>query len=217
MDPDSSELKQLYPDFEQLSPGQQRILASALELFASKGFASTSTGSIAKCAGVAEGLIFKHFRSKKELFLRLVRPLVLEVMFPIAVQSMQKLLEQEYSRLPDLLETLIRERLAFARCHHRLMRLLTQEAGLHPELVETIRERFNQSLRPFLEKQFRHFCQSGAIRPMPFETFLRLTVSATMGFVLSRVLLFPEADWNDEQEIRDTVSFIVQGLAPLRE
>ncbi len=214
MTPDFSELKSLYPDFEHLPSGQQRILASALDLFASKGFASTSTGSIAKCAGVAEGLIFKHFRSKKELLLRLARPLVLEIFFPMAIQSLQKLLERQYTHLPDLLETLIKERLAFARSHHRLLRLLTQEACLHPELTEAVQERFDQLMRPMLEKQFAYFCRTGAIRPMRFETFLRLVITSTMGLVISRELLFPDANWNDESEIRETVKFLAQGLAP---
>lgn len=212
-EPDSSELKSLYPDYEQLTGGQQRILGAALALFAERGYASTSTGAIAKVAGVAEGLIFKHFRSKKELFLQLIKPLVLEVFFPLTVMRMQKLLQQHYSDLPSLLEAILRERLDFARRHQRLVRVIIQEVGLHAELTETMCTRFGETIQPFLEKQFAHFCQQGAIRPMAFQTFFRLTVTAFMGYVISRVLLFPDAAWDDDDEIRETVRFVVQGLA----
>ena len=40
---------------------QQKILSSALKLFAKQGFDATSTRSIAQDAGVSEGLIFRHF------------------------------------------------------------------------------------------------------------------------------------------------------------
>lgn len=38
-----------------------------MELFANEGFSTTSTSKIAKEAGVSEGLIFRHFESKKGL------------------------------------------------------------------------------------------------------------------------------------------------------
>ncbi|MGY6647560.1 TetR/AcrR family transcriptional regulator [Wenyingzhuangia sp. IMCC45574] len=46
---------------------KEQILSTALALFAEEGFAATSTSKIAKKAGVSEGLIFRHFGSKKKL------------------------------------------------------------------------------------------------------------------------------------------------------
>jgi AcrR family transcriptional regulator len=46
---------------------KDKILKSALELFANEGVNATSTNKIAINAGVSEGLIFKHFKNKKGL------------------------------------------------------------------------------------------------------------------------------------------------------
>jgi AcrR family transcriptional regulator len=46
---------------------QEQILKAALKLFATEGFASTSTSKVAKTAGVSEGLIFRHFGNKEGL------------------------------------------------------------------------------------------------------------------------------------------------------
>ncbi len=46
---------------------KEKILIAALELFANKGYERSSTQSIAKNAGVSEGLIFRHFGSKEGL------------------------------------------------------------------------------------------------------------------------------------------------------
>lgn len=46
---------------------QEKILNAALHLFATMGFASTSTSKVAKQAGVSEGLIFRHFKNKEGL------------------------------------------------------------------------------------------------------------------------------------------------------
>lgn len=46
---------------------QEKILQSALELFAKEGYTATSTSKVAKHAGVSEGLIFRHFCNKEGL------------------------------------------------------------------------------------------------------------------------------------------------------
>jgi AcrR family transcriptional regulator len=46
---------------------QEKILQSALELYAKEGYNATSTSKVAKHAGVSEGLIFRHFRNKEGL------------------------------------------------------------------------------------------------------------------------------------------------------
>jgi AcrR family transcriptional regulator len=46
---------------------QEKILSTALKLFAEEGFAATSTNKVAKMAGVSEGLIFRHFKNKDGL------------------------------------------------------------------------------------------------------------------------------------------------------
>lgn len=46
---------------------QENILAKALSLFATKGYAATSTAKVAREAGVSEGLIFRHFGNKEGL------------------------------------------------------------------------------------------------------------------------------------------------------
>jgi len=47
---------------------RHQLLETALELFAQKGFAATTTKEIAAAAGVTEAIIFRHFPSKQELY-----------------------------------------------------------------------------------------------------------------------------------------------------
>lgn len=54
--------------FEQMrEESRERILSSALELFADKGFSSTSVRSLAARAGVSQGLLYNYFDSKLDL------------------------------------------------------------------------------------------------------------------------------------------------------
>ena len=54
------------------------IQAAALELFATKGFASTSISDIAKAAGISKGLMYNYFESKEELLRAIISEAVVE-------------------------------------------------------------------------------------------------------------------------------------------
>ena len=47
---------------------REKILDTAIQLFAEKGFNGTTTKEIAEAAGVNESLIFRHFSTKRELY-----------------------------------------------------------------------------------------------------------------------------------------------------
>ena len=51
----------------------EQIMFSALKLFAHRGLVGTKSSMIAKEAGLSEGLIYKYFETKNELFIRLVK------------------------------------------------------------------------------------------------------------------------------------------------
>jgi len=52
---------------------REKIMETALALFAEKGYADTSTKLIAKEANVSEALIFKHFENKDKLLFHLIK------------------------------------------------------------------------------------------------------------------------------------------------
>ena len=58
------------PSFSRFAPDERRqaILDAAREVFSEQGLAGARTKDIAERAGVAEGLIFKHFKTKDALF-----------------------------------------------------------------------------------------------------------------------------------------------------
>jgi TetR/AcrR family transcriptional regulator len=51
---------------------RSQLLRIAKELFSKLGFGNTTTKAIAAAAGVSEGVIFKHFASKQEIYARIL-------------------------------------------------------------------------------------------------------------------------------------------------
>src|SRR6185295_3950040 len=52
---------------------RKTIVAAAVPLFARMGFAGTTTKELAEAAGISEGLLFRHFPSKKLLYGEILR------------------------------------------------------------------------------------------------------------------------------------------------
>ncbi|MGP1347978.1 MAG: TetR/AcrR family transcriptional regulator [Phycisphaerales bacterium] len=51
---------------------REQLLNTAINLFAEKGYAGATTAELSKAAGVTEPIIYRHFRSKKELFIAVI-------------------------------------------------------------------------------------------------------------------------------------------------
>jgi hypothetical protein len=57
-----------------------------------------------------------------------------------------------------------------------------------------------------------HFKEQGEIIDAPTPAIIRFTISSVIGYLLARLLLMPDQDWNDDEEIERTVSFIMHGI-----
>jgi len=52
---------------------REQLIAVATRLFARHGYDATTTASIAEAAGVTEPILYRHFKSKQDLFVAIVR------------------------------------------------------------------------------------------------------------------------------------------------
>src|SRR2546426_7227401 len=53
--------------------GREQLMEVATKLFARNGYEATTTAAIALAAGVTEPILYRHFKSKQELFVAIVK------------------------------------------------------------------------------------------------------------------------------------------------
>lgn len=85
---------------------KEQIMNAALKVFARRGFVGAKTSMIAKEAGLSEGLLYRYFRSKDEIFVSLVQMAVEGSMeaFRAVYQSPGSPLEQLRTLSKNILE-----------------------------------------------------------------------------------------------------------------
>lgn len=207
------ELMRLNDTDETMTDKQVRIIQAAVETFAKKGYAASSTSEIAKKAGVAEGTIFRHYKTKKDLLISIVAPTVTKFIAPFVIKGFQNVFNQSYPSYEAFLRAMIINRQQFVKNNMHIIKILLQEIPFQPELREQFEKNVAVHIFDRVKKIVEHFQQKNDIISIPSPTVLRLTSSTIMGFFMIRYLFMPNHEWDDEQEIEHTIQFILHGLS----
>lgn len=122
------------PTFDNISSEKKdKILAVALNEFATKGYESANINTIAKRSGVSVGSLYKYFDSKSDLFLTTVHN---------GINALETVLSEISSSDEDVmikLEKLIRTAVDYSRKQSDLIKLYYEiTAESNAELVHTI-------------------------------------------------------------------------------
>ena len=167
-----------------------------MDLFASRGFKGTTTRAIASAAGVSEAIIFRHFRTKEDLY---------DAIITTSIERRNEVWEREAPEIAatDDLESLMRGyATVFLRRHREdqtFVRLMLY-SGLQDH---KFRQRFFETSRnPYMKKireQIRMGVESGEYTDLDpshtmsafFHSLLQYSVSR---YVASADPPLPEAD-----------------------
>lgn len=210
------ELLKLDNDETKMTEKQIKIVQAASEIFAEKGFAASSTSEIAQRAGVAEGTIFRHYKTKKELLLSIVAPVMAKLVAPFVLRDFYKVLDGSFDSYDALLRAIIENRIAFLEKHMQVFKIFIQEIPFHPDLQEQFQKLILSKVLDKLSINVRKFQQQGSIIDWSPATVIRLTASALIGYVLCRSFTIHASDttWQDDTEREATITFILKGLTP---
>jgi len=108
-------------------PKKARILQAALKVFAEKGYAEATTRAIAAQAGMANGLLFYHYKDKENLFLELAKHLRKAV-----VEQLSKMVSGHgdfYERLAFLVE----QKLGLCACYPEVFQFFLIQLRQFPD------------------------------------------------------------------------------------
>lgn len=136
-----------------------------MDLFSRKGFAGTTTKEIALAAGVSEAIIFRHFKTKRDLYTAIIEHNI----HSTGAQQVMAGLEACMKRRDDegLFRMLAKEIIEGHRKDARFERLMLHASLEGHELATIYRREFGlpifDTLRVYLDRRQR----SGALKAIP--------------------------------------------------
>ncbi len=191
---------------------RRQILDAAARLFSAGGFAGTTTKQIASAVGVSETVLFRHFRSKQQLYTA-----ILEDRMPAAEvdQWLGELRAIADRRDDEALFTAITRAILRSHCDDAVSHRLVQFAALEGhELARLFHLRYTAPVVSFLREYVSRRQAEGAFRTERPEIVVHMVLGATAYF----------AQWNalgvnplglSEDEITAHVRVLLAGvLAP---
>lgn len=199
-------------EHEKMTEKQQKIIETAIQFFAEKGYASTSTNEIAKAAGVAEGTIFRHFGSKENLLLSVIVPFLLDSVPIIADDFIKEILTKPFPSFESFLTALIKDRLEFFRANKEIFKILVAEVLHRDDLRQQLISFFQQTPYQHVTAVFDTFKQRGELIDLPNSTLFRTMFTQVFGYLMVRFALLPNWNWNDDLEVEQLVQVILKGI-----
>ncbi|WP_431809672.1 TetR/AcrR family transcriptional regulator [Brevibacillus agri] len=202
-------------DESEMTEKQRNILRASVKLFAEKGFHASSTSEIAKEAGVAEGTIFRHYKSKKDILLAVVAPVLVKFAAPFILKDVREIFkEQAQKPFVEIVTELYRNRLNLVVANEKHIRILLQEAFFHDEIREALIATVFKDAKLMAQKLIEAKVAEGELRPLPSQAVFRAVLSAMIGLVLFRQVLDEDdyAAYSDEEQIAMTVDILLNGI-----
>jgi AcrR family transcriptional regulator len=166
---------------------RERLLRAALDLYTTLGFLRTTTPALAERAGVAEGTIYRHFRSKKHLLNEAYR-----LAHRWGLDALSALESDRTRKAPERLALLGRQVVDLASHDPALVRMLLSTAN-EPFLDEPSRGA-RRELMDGLIQLVAMGKSDGQVRSGPAELWAQVWL-LVVGFAAERVAA---GEWTSE-------------------
>lgn len=191
---------------------QQKIIETAIKLFAEKGFANTSTAEIAKMAEVSEGTIFKHYGTKDKLLLSIILPFIKDSLPSMANEVFSEVLTENTTTFEQFLSGFLKNRIDFINGNKEIFRVFVKEVIYKDELKKEIFPLMIKNITPLFTRAVAEFKQRGELIDKPTDQVLLFLATVLGGFFVSRFALF-EDYLISEEEIENVVRFVMDGIS----
>jgi AcrR family transcriptional regulator len=208
MDSDSGRVRRSSRELREL------VLRAARSLFQEKGFAATSTRDIAREANVAESVVFRHFRTKSELFDEtMIAP------FTALMEEFVRRWTADPHEEVDPVERgreYVTELYRLCMNNREMLRALTAHPDPeHAPVLEHARATISKHVEDMTATMEDYLAEDGG-SAMDLRMALRLTMALVMGTAVFDHELFAEDDDRDTMPdlMYDMVLFGVQYRPP---
>ncbi|WP_225049190.1 TetR/AcrR family transcriptional regulator [Lacticaseibacillus kribbianus] len=195
-----------------LTAKQKAVLRASLELFAAQGFSRTSTGDIAKAAGVSEGTVYKRFKTKEDILQAILAPFFQQVIPRVAGEFVDQALTALPPDVATFLTAVLTDRLTFAVRNYQVVKVVVAEALQRPQLVAQVKATFEQAVVQRLLPAIAHYQQAGQLVDWPPLQIVRYVVGTMAGDLLPQLITGQPVDV--AAIVPREVTFLLRGLRP---
>ncbi|AGK95289.1 TetR/AcrR family transcriptional regulator [Clostridium pasteurianum] len=191
---------------------EQVILEAAIKIFAEKSYNGTTTSEIAREAGVAEGTIFRYFKTKKDLLRGILNKFTVFIGSNLIDNQLSKLLEKNKDKdEKEILKKIIINRIELIKKYKDMMKIMFTEMQFSSELREDIIKNILPKAKAIIRKFVVMCIEKNKFR----EVNLDAAETAILGIVLSYVIqnyIIIDNKSEDYSGLDNIIDIVINGL-----
>ncbi len=201
----------------ELPDKEKRILEAAIQISNEKGFSSTTTSEIAKRAGIAEGTIFRYFKTKKDIMHGIMLQAIKVASDKVILASLNNIFKnKEEKDLRGILKEILADRLELVQRFFPMFRVLVSEALFHQDIRDVIYSKLFNKMEHEILEFYKNMAARGQVRtdidPM---LIMRNIVGNFIAFIAQKMLFSDNFKLSEcEKEIDDMITLIIDGISP---
>lgn len=194
---------------------EQRILESAIGVFSEKGFSAATTSEIAKNAGVAEGTIFRYFKTKKDILRGILIHTLNIVSGKIVLGSIEKILQNSENKdLHAVLKEILYDRMKLFDSVYPMARVILTEAIFHEDVRKAVYENIISKALIMFKDFHQKMVENGMLRDdIDSESVFRSIIGNFLVLIAQNKLFYNEFDIKDlDSEFDKVIDIILYGI-----
>ncbi len=195
-----------------ITPKQRAILQASLDLFAEKGFDQTSTSDIAQRAGVAEGTVYRRYKTKAALRDAILAPIAANIMPTLANDFSEDELHQHYPSLQAFVTAIYTDRVTFVQKNIKELKVVLEMAVFDTERRQQILSRIAPQMVQRMGNVLDQLKADQLIVDWPNDLIIQTILSQLFGYLARLMLELPGTDLIRERTYLITV--VTKALTP---
>lgn len=193
---------------------EEEILEAAIKIFSEKGFSAATTSEIAKEAGVAEGTIFRYFKTKKDILIKVMTK-VLEILGEkLIIERLTNLFEENKEKSErEILIIILKDRLELFEKYWDMIKIVATEMQFHQDLREVFIKSVVTKGKDIVENFINTGVSKGVFRKVDTAVALRSLIGM-VGIYVIQSQVFPEViNIDKDKQIEEMVDLFLYGLS----
>lgn len=199
---------------------EQKILEAAVQVFSEKGFSAATTSEIARNAGVAEGTIFRYFKTKKDILRGILIHTIHLFSESLVISGIEKIIKNRKNKdLRAVLKEIIIDRLMLVDSVFPMARIILTEALYHEDVRQAIYENIVVKAVDVFREFQRQMVENGMMREdIEAEALLRSILGSIFMLIAQRKLFADKLPMEDfEKEMDKTIDVLLYGIVKKQE
>ena len=157
--------------------GKKQVLKAAINLFSKQGYDGTSTSQIAEASGMSQATIFKYYKSKEDLLLVILEPLIEHLLPTYGKEFAQKLSEHD-KNLASMIHFIVQDRYHFLVQNKDAAMILVSQLLINQQIKDKVLQKIADVKDIFEQNIWLPLQATNELRDDLDELgFLRLVVS----------------------------------------